>query len=251
MKIGNDVLEVLGRCICEGTHLRLPEQVDRKLYLAVNKVLEAAGGKWTSGKVKAHVFAGDAAAAIDVPLLTGEIAIPKDEFDFFETPADVVRRLITLADPWPDHRILEPSAGTGAILELLLETFGYETTAIELNVEHARKLEFDWPGIVRVLVGDFLQCNPDGFGRFDRVLMNPPFSGSKGLDHFLHAITFLNPGGRCVAILPAGITFRTDRRWREVRELIEAHGYIEPLPDGAFKSSGTMVNTVIAVYNAE
>jgi hypothetical protein len=36
-----------------------PGNLDRKTYEAVNKALTAIGGKWTGGKVKAHVFPRD------------------------------------------------------------------------------------------------------------------------------------------------------------------------------------------------
>ena len=46
-----DVLLLLEQCECDGERLTLPAQLDRSAYLAVNKVLMAAGGKWNR---KAH-----------------------------------------------------------------------------------------------------------------------------------------------------------------------------------------------------
>lgn len=67
-------------------------QLDRKLYGRTNKVLEA-GGKWNR-KAKAHIFPGDATARVDEILLTGSVEVPKDEFNFFPTPPEIVRRLV-------------------------------------------------------------------------------------------------------------------------------------------------------------
>src|SRR3972149_847602 len=57
-EIPEEVLVVLRRAVIEGTRLRIVEQLDRKLYVAVNKGLEAAGGKWDR-KAKAHTFGDD------------------------------------------------------------------------------------------------------------------------------------------------------------------------------------------------
>jgi hypothetical protein len=56
MKISNDVANVLANSCVEENRLFLPpEQLDRKLYVSVNKVLEAIGGKWNR-REKAHLF---------------------------------------------------------------------------------------------------------------------------------------------------------------------------------------------------
>lgn len=85
MRVGADLIDILDRCAFDGPFLKLPEQLDRKVYLAVAKVIEAAGGKW-SRKAAAHVFDGDAHAAIEPVILTGDVTHARDEFDFFPTP---------------------------------------------------------------------------------------------------------------------------------------------------------------------
>jgi type I restriction-modification system DNA methylase subunit len=81
------------------------------------------------------------------------------------------------------------------------------------------------------------------------VLMNPPFDKKRSdIHHVLHALKFLKPGGRLVAIMPSGVTFREDALTRDFRGIVEARGgHIEELPDRSFKQSGTMVNTVLVV----
>ncbi len=76
--------------------------------------------------------------------------------------------------------------------------------------------------------------------------MNPPFSNGADIAHVTHAIQFLAPGGRLVAILSAGVSFRTDKTHTAFRALLEAHNATtEPLPADTFKDSGTSVNTVL------
>ena len=56
-----------------------------------------------------------------------------------------------------------------------------------------------------VYCADFLQCLPElgigdqhftELGRFDRIIMNPPFKSGLDLKHIGHALRFLNPSGR-------------------------------------------------------
>ncbi len=114
MRVDNCVLKVLSTAEVSGRNVVLTGQLERKLYENTNKVLEAAGGKWNR-KAKAHVFEQDALERIEQILLTGNIDIPKDEFEYFPTPADIVSRLITESKLVDGMRVLEPSAGQGAI----------------------------------------------------------------------------------------------------------------------------------------
>lgn len=90
-KIPEEVLDVLGRCRVEEDTLFLPDvQLDRKLYVAVNKVLESMGGKWNR-KAKGHVFeSGKPAEMLEVVLLTHEVRDLKKEFQFFPTPKAII-----------------------------------------------------------------------------------------------------------------------------------------------------------------
>ncbi len=62
IRLSSEALRVLESGVeVKGSSLRITQQLDRKLYTAVNKVLEALGLKW-SRKEKAHV----APARVDV-----------------------------------------------------------------------------------------------------------------------------------------------------------------------------------------
>nr|WP_230640194.1 hypothetical protein [Shinella sumterensis] len=71
-QIATNVLRILGAAVVEGSKVSLIDQLDRKLYVETDKVLQAAGGKWNRA-AKAHVFEGDAAEALEPILLTGSI----------------------------------------------------------------------------------------------------------------------------------------------------------------------------------
>lgn len=243
MKVPTDVLEVLDRAETDGPRLVLVGTLDRKLYVDTAKVLEAAGGKWNR-KERAHLFDGDAADAIEDLLLTGEIVSRKQQFGYFPTPAPIVQQLIDLADIRPGMTVLEPSAGRGAIAAAVAAA-GAVVDCVEVQEDHASVI-FDAGYANLVLLRDFLTTDP-GTG-YDRVVMNPPFARQADIRHVTHAYQFVKPGGRLVAVMSNGVTFRNTTAYREFRALLEgAGGEIHPLPDDAFKESGTGVNTVIAV----
>ena len=75
--------------------------------------------------------------------------------------------MVELADVRPGHRVLEPSAGTGRLLQAL--PTGCDVTA-----------------------------------DFDRIVMNPPFTNAQDVRHILHARQFLAPGGALVALCANG-----------------------------------------------
>lgn len=247
MRVDNDVLNVLSAAECNGPQLFLTGQLDRNLYTRTNKVLEAAGGKWNR-KAKAHIFETDASDRIEQIILTGDVLVPKDDFEFFPTPQSVVRHIIHLADIGDGMRILEPSAGQGAIAkaahsaadDVMIDM--YELMPANNDILHGLNLRLSGVGEPT----DFLLVEPDPI--YDRVVMNPPFGRQADIKHVSHALKFLKPGGLLVSVMASSVTFRSNKLTTDFRQLIEDRGgRIEELPEGAFKSSGTMVNTVIVV----
>jgi predicted RNA methylase len=244
MKIPTHVLEVLDQAETDGPRLTLTGTLDRKLYLDTAKVLEAAGGKWNRSQ-RAHLFTTDAADVIEQVILTGEVISKRQEFGYFPTPAPTVAQLLDLAGVEPGMRLLEPSAGRGAIA-LAAADAGAVVDCVEIQDEHAAAITDAHHPDITVLVADFLTTAPQPV--YDRVVMNPPFARQADITHVEHAFKALKPGGRLVAVMSAGVTFRQTAPAVAFRAHLDAlGGQLHPLPDGAFKDSGTGVNTVIAV----
>jgi predicted RNA methylase len=226
----------------DGASLRLPEQLDRKLYVATNKVLEAAGGKWNR-KHKAHIFEGDAADIMDPIILTGEYRLPAD-FGQFDSPPAVVARLMELARIEPGHRVLEPSAGVGNVAAAV-DAIGATVGCIEIDPGRCERLVGH--GFI-TMQAHFLSCTPCAV--YDRVVMNPPFAKQTDIAHVEHARKFLRPGGRLVSVMSAGVKFRSDRKTSAFRDYVYGTGGdIEDLPPDSFKESGTGVNTVVVWFD--
>ena len=248
MRVEQTVLTVLSNAQVAGNQVVLVGQLERKLYEKTNKVLEAAGGKWVR-KARAHVFECEAASRIDQILVTGEVAVPKDEFNFFPTPSGIVAKLVELADIEPGMRVLEPEAGQGAIALACVEA-GAVVDCVELMERNFAKLQaMDRFGSVRNM--DFLKIEPTPI--YDRIVMNPPFLKQADIHHVNHALKFLRPDtGLLVSVMSAGVSFRVNNLTTSFRQLVaERGGSFECLPEGAFKDSGTSVNTVVVSIPAQ
>lgn len=243
-QIDEDVLNALGAAETEANALRLTGQLDRKLYIRTNEVLESLGGKWDR-KAKAHIFDGDAADLVDSAILTKSFTKTKQDFGFFETPDELARDIVHRAKVMAGMLILEPSAGTGRLADQC-KALGAMVTCVELQAKNREILAAK--GYKMPVQPDFLKL--DVVSQFDRVVMNPPFARRADILHIGHAAKFLKLGGRLVAIASASVGFRNDRIGNDFRALVNAHGgTIEDLPPGSFKDSGTGVNTVLVTMN--
>ena len=193
-----------------------------------------------------------AAAAFEALRQTAEAGVRVVTVDqLVPTPDGVAARMVELARIQPGHRVLEPSAGTGSILRAisllttgLRQAYGdreptIEVRAVEIDRELARLLPAHFHH--DVAVGDFLEMvAADLGGRFDRILMNPPFAKGADIAHILHAIELLKPTGRVVAICADGP--------RQRKELAPRAASWDPLPADTF--DGVSVRAALATFGA-
>ena len=61
-----------------------------------------------------------------------------------------------------------------------------------------------------LVAADFLTFVPEAEQRYDRIVMNPPFSRQRDIARVMHAWECLAPGGHVVAAMAAGASFRKD-----------------------------------------
>jgi len=117
-----EIIEILKGCtIANGNIIKLPDvQLERADYMKVKKLFESNGGKWKGGKCQGFLF--DTTDVSPILARLQDTSNRKKKFNFFETPAEVARRLaVRLGDVKPTDRILEPSAGRGALIKAVLE----------------------------------------------------------------------------------------------------------------------------------
>jgi len=177
-----------------------------------------------------------------------------NDLGFYPTPPTLAVYAVSLAGIRPGDRVLEPSAGTGSLVDALVAE-GARVTALELQGDRAAYLRAAWaPRGVNVRAGDFLaymaENLADDGGPFDAVVMNPPFSvGGRrytDVDHVRHALRLVRPGGRVVAIMAPTTPTRDDAKTRSFREEIRAwRPTWEPVEPKRFRLSGTDVPTVL------
>lgn len=239
IKIDNAALEIIGAMewLESGTQVigkLTGGQLDRKLYEAVNKGLDALGGKWNRGK-GGHVFTTDPRQQIAAMLDTGMVKV--ERAGFFRTPREVVEQMLDMLERTVGEKVLEPSAGDGAICDVLKAHNFHEIIAIEKN--EARRTLLKGKGYTVSNCTDFLAFTE----KFPCIVMNPPFEQLQDVDHVMHAYDLLTLGGELVSVMAESAFFRDDAKCVKFRELLDIHGYSERLNDGAFKESGTMVKT--------
>lgn len=244
--IADQVLDILGECRIEGNVLYLPSQhLDRKTYIAVNKVLENIGGKWNR-KAKGHVFTdGDPAELLDNVILVGETVDLKKQYQFFPTPRPIADHMCELAEINEHSRVLEPSAGKGAIVDAILAAGAQSVYAVELNTKMAEELwryNDNLDTIVVAEQGDFLTMGLAEKISVNRVVMNPPFTRQQDIDHIYEAFNVLENGGILVSVVSESPFYRTNKKSLEFMSFLESNSAVlSSLPEGAFRESGTMV----------
>lgn len=261
VEIAPDVLDVLAAGHGDGNVFYLaPDQLDRKLYEAVNEVLARIGGTWNRNG-KGHVFETDMDAGQLVARVVESREMPpqsptppENPTAFFPTPPEVAGMLLDGPGlprvPDGAARILEPSAGSGALATAVLEHCARRGIDAELDacevVPRMRDRLKQIDG-VHLAGEDFLTYRPDAL--YDAVVMNPPFAVEGDrlayLTHISHAWSLLAPGGVLLAVAPGGFIFRDDKPIAALRDLVERCGAWIDAGDGAFKPSGTGVRTVL------
>lgn len=212
----------------------------------LNKVLSLE----TDGKTLAPATREKRRAPPPTPDVGGKLA-------YFATPPELARELVERAGVQAGHWCLEPSAGEGAIARAIVDAQGGATWLQCIEIYPARALACEQAVAgAYVNVADFMTWRPSGGQQFDRIVMNPPFSlpgqPLADIDHVRHAWGMLAKGGRLVAVMSAGVKFRSDAKAVEFRYWLETMGgTIEDLPDGSFAASGTNVRAVVVMVDAQ
>lgn len=240
-KVSDEVREVLARSTITPTSVKLPDgQLERKLYESVNKVLAAAGGKWDR-KSGTHKFASDPREAMGLAVEKGEAVNTRTLLQSFYTPPPLAGRVVTSVRLKHGMRVLEPSAGGGALVLAAARVAAVDIDAYDVDplviarLDAVRPAVVDAGGTLLVKIQDFLTVKPDPI--YDAVIMNPPFAGGQDVAHVTHAIGFLEPGGALAAIMWPGWQTATTKAAVAFRALLAtmAEHKVEDIPAGTFE----------------
>lgn len=234
----------LCKCIISGNVVSLPfERLPN--YDQVRKALLNAGATYSRSK---FIFPNEAKPYIE-RLMGGESVNIKKEFQFFATPVTVADRLIKLAAIERHHKICEPEAGQGAIIEAINRVIKvcveyFELMDINREVIEQKRLAGKIDALY--LGDDFLKYAHFYSNRYDRIIANPPFNKNQDTEHILKMYDCLKPRGRIVTI--ASNSWRIGNQKKQVvfrNWLNELDHSIEEVEAGAFAESGTKISTCI------
>lgn len=161
----------------------------------------------------------------------------KDNKDFYPTPEAIINKMLCDIDFRMIQSILEPSAGSGNIVEAIKKKekfysttynkFSYDIDCIEadVNLQHILKGKG-----YRVVYNDFLTY--DTMKEYDLIVMNPPFSN--GCKHLLKALEMQQRNGGAVVCLLNAETLKNpctnDRQYLQ-RKLTEYNAKVEFIQD--------------------
>lgn len=188
----------------------------------------------------------DAERASFQAIRNGEPTRAVSAFNLFHTPEPLAQRMAhALAElVSPESRILEPSAGLGRLYRavraaglagpmVMVENATQCCAELYLATEHDRS--------ARLIQADFLSCDADRLGgRFDAVIMNPPFKQGRDIKHTRHALSLLNPGGVLVGLCYNGT--------RQRAKLMPESDQWYELPPETFRAEGTMAETAMMIW---
>ena len=143
-----------------------------------------------------------------------------DGFDFFPTPPALAERMAQELDIQPGMKVLEPSAGKGDLADAV------KAAQPEADVNVIEPLG-DLREILTMKNHEVIDTNFENFEsdqKFDRIIMNPPFSKNRDIRHVRKAYELLAPGGKMIAIMGNHFTFANDKESVEFRDWLDAVG---------------------------
>lgn len=168
--------------------------------------------------------------------------------DYFATPEPIGYKMVEWAGLKDGDRVLEPSAGHGAISRFFSPNT--DNTIIEPSSRLAPQAQMNTDNAK--LINGYFEDLYIG-NKYDAVTMNPPFGtgGKTAVEHVAKAFKHLRNGGRVIAIIPRGAM--ADKRfdaWYESDDAKDAHMVGEVLlPGVTFERAGTKVATRIVIID--
>ncbi|WP_313824105.1 PLxRFG domain-containing protein, partial [Leclercia sp.] len=167
--------------------------------------------------------------------------------DYFATPEPVGFKMVEWANIKPGDKVLEPSAGHGAIARFFPEQS--DVTMIEPSYDLSQRAALS-NGTARIINGRFEDLSRAN--KYDAIVMNPPFGtgGKTAYEHLAKAAKHLRQGGRIVALVPRGGI--SERRFDQFFGSDESKGLHLvariKMPWSTFERAGTKVATEVLVF---
>ena len=162
--------------------------------------------------------------------------------------SDLMLEHVTLQ---PGDHVLEPSAGSGALADAIMERFPeVDLRVVEQSYTLRDILSLKGYDLIGQDIMNLTHDQLDFLGiRFDAVIMNPPFEKLQDADHVRHCYDLLKDNGILVSVMSTSpFNNHTNRKGSDFREWFDSVGGDKyDLPDGSFKKSGTGVASCYVV----
>ena len=240
-----NVEDILKHCTLEDSVLKLPKvQFNKKSYAEAKKWIEEAGGSWQSGKIQGFTFPFNPERVFSI-LKEGKRCNLQQEYQFFETPAEVADWLVMLAGGINEaDTVLEPSAGRGALIKAIHRACPSVTVECYELMPENREFLYSLDNVI-ILDEDFTK---DSVGSYTKIIANPPFSGNQDIEHVRIMYKLLEKGGTLAAITSSHWKIASEKKCVDFRNwLEEVHGEVFEIGAGEFKESGTAISTMAVV----
>ncbi|WP_445766789.1 DUF4942 domain-containing protein [Rheinheimera sp.] len=169
---------------------------DKHLYAKCKALLELIGGV----EKGYATFQFDYAAEDVIRKMVVSGVVPDYvSHQYYPTPDELASRMVSMLGALPGSKLLEPSAGLGAIANKLKGN----VTCVEVAPLFSEALRAKG---LNVVTADFLTWSKDRLAAnelFSGIVMNPPFSQGRAYEHICAAMKLLELMGVLVALAPA------------------------------------------------
>jgi len=141
--------------------------------------------------------------------------------DFYPTPETVIEKM--LANVIVSNKVvLEPSAGTGNIVDYCQKYGAKEVIACEIDSNLSKMLS----GKCHIICSDFLELTSEYVSHVDFIIMNPPFSYQE--KHILHAWDIAPAGCQIISLCNNSmLDNRYSRTRTQISDLVDMNGSSE------------------------
>lgn len=201
-------------------------------------------GSWQGGKIQGFTFPFNAERVFSI-LHEGKRCNLQQEYQYFATPPEVADWLVMLAGGiHEDEKVLEPSAGTGAIIDAIHRSCkDVVVDCFELMPENKELLSKK--SNIQILGDDFTVYDLE---LYDKIIANPPFSKNQDIKHVKRMYEHLKEGGTIAAIMSCHWKIASEKECADFRKwLKDVHAKIYDIEEGSFKQSGTGIETTAVV----
>lgn len=242
----------LAACRLDNNKIFLPDyQIPAGEFPQVKRAIEGIGGKWATSE-QAYVFQSTPDTLFQ-RICAGETInlerTYRKKTQFFWTPKavlDIIEQYIFIAR---GERMLEPSAGRGAIASYfrdLAPNYEWQLDCCEMDPENREILQDKGFNLVG---SDFMEMPRPERG-YHIIVANPPFSNGQDIQHFNRMYSMLAPGGRMAVIMSTGWKASEKPEAVELREWLNYFFHeVVDLPRGSFREAGTNIDTCLVILD--